>query len=154
LFKLNTILFDPTDAIPNEFCDMAVNEGILTKSGIKYFFRHERIHRFFVASYLWRQDKRSIEEWYKESESGLGKKYWLDTLEFLGEIYAEKVSNKEILSGEYYNFLRNVLDFDVQIYADRLHPQLYRLFNSKILTTNAEFIELSENRLAKATASI
>jgi HEAT repeat protein len=152
LFKENRKLFRPDVNISKSFCDSAVDHGILTKTGDDYQFRHELIHRFFVASYLYRQDPKPLEEWYREVKRGLGRSYWSDTLELLSEMHGERTDRNPAAAELYYGFLKEAAAFNPQIFGERLYPQLERLYRAG-LKKDAQFIEWSASCLARAAAA-
>lgn len=154
LFKENRNIFSPDSTVPAPFCESAVESGILTKAGSDYKFRHELVHRFFVVCYLDRQDKKSLEEWYREVRTGLGRAHWADTLELWGEFYAERASRDERAEGMYYQFLDDAAKFSLQIFAERLFPQIQRLYKTRALEKNAQFIERAANSMAPIAARV
>jgi len=153
LFQKNEKPFEFTNALPEEFCDSAVIEGILTKTGRKYRFRHEIIHRFFVAMYLWSNDRQPIEKLHQQLGKGIGKESWNNTLEFLGEFYAEKAVENETFAGTYYQFLEETANFSIIIYAESLFPQLARLYTLDWLKKDLKFIFWSVQKMAPIAAN-
>jgi len=148
-FKANKKSFQPDDKVTEDLYKASVSKGILTRAGADYLFRHERIHRFFVASYLYRQDRQTIETWYDEVESGLGRGYWIDTLELWGELYAEAACKNKTNIQSYYDFLKEAADFSPQIFAERLFPQITRLYDAGLIEKDQQFFEWSAKFLAK-----
>lgn len=131
-FKTNETELSAGPKLPEEFCDAAVKSGVLTRrvrdGKISYRFRHERIHRLFVASYLERQDERPLEDWYKEVSPGLGRAYWTDVLDFRGQIKGRLAARDGDLERKAYrSYLRKVAGFSRAIFKDRLYLQYDRL---------------------------
>ncbi len=141
LFKENIAWFVPDDRITGHFCASAVTQGVLKTMEQKYSFKHERIHRFIVACHLDRTGGKTLFEWDSLVKEGFNRENWGDVLEFLGELYAEKVIEKVIGQGRYYSFLREAVKFDIEIFAKKLYPQMTRLVNLKIIEKNSQFME-------------
>jgi HEAT repeat protein len=153
LYKINSKPFEPDVRVSKQLCEGAVREGILTKSGNNYQFRHERIHRYFVASYLYRQEQQPLIQWHKELDKGLGRDYWIDTLELWGEMYAENAGKHKATAHSYFKFLEDCAEFNVKTFADRLHPQIEKLYETNVLKRNTEFDNKVSKILAKAVAA-
>jgi len=152
LFKENRKVFTPDNSVPAPFCELAMENGILTKAGDGYQFRHELIHRFFVVCYLQRQNRKPLEEWYEEVHGGLGRGYWSDTLELWSELYAERASVDHQAKESYYQFLKAAANFSSQIFAERLYPQVQRLYRTGALGKDAQFIEWAADLMAPGAA--
>ena len=153
LFTQNAKSFTVETKIPEDLCSMAVRDGILTRVSEAYRFRHERIHRYFVACYLDRQDEQSLEKWHENIASGLGRDYWADVLELWGELYAERASTNHVAIPLYYDFLREVAAFRAQIFAERLYPQLERLYTTGTLEEDTAFLRWAASKLAPLAAA-
>lgn len=147
LFKKNQRVLEASGSVPVEFCDASVRSGVLTKSGKNYLFRHDKTHRFFVARYLDRQERQTLEYWNRQVDEGLGKRYWIDVLELWGELFAERARAGKGACDRYHGFQRDVANFDISVFASRLYPQIQRLYNAGLLQKNLEFIEWAANRL-------
>jgi hypothetical protein len=152
LFRENVKVFQDDETVPKSFCDLAVEAGILTRAAVDYQFRHELIHRFFVACYLQRQDREPLETWHKKVHRGLGRAYWFDAAELLGELYAERAPQDPAAKDYYYGFLRETANFSPQIFAERLYPQVIRLYQAGALKKDSQFIEWAANTMAPAAA--
>jgi len=152
LFKENRKIFTPDNSVPAPLCELAMKDGILTKAEDGYQFRHELIHRFFVVCYLERQNRRPLEEWYEDVHVGLGRGYWSDALELWSELYAEPASVNQHAKETYYQFLKEAANFSSQIFAERLYPQLQRLYRTGALEKDAQIIEWAASLMAPAAA--
>jgi len=156
LFKGNETELSPGPRLPKEFCEAAVETGVLTRrvrdGKDSYRFVHERIHRLFVASYLDRQDAKPLADWHQEVIPGLGRGYWTDVLDFWGQIKGHLASHGG--GGEmqaYLDFLRKVADFSQPIFAQRLYIQYDRLCRSCPGLVDQDFIAWAALFLAKAS---
>ena len=155
LFKVNQTELLPDPKLPKEFCDAAVEAGVLTRRARdgKEFFRfvHERIHRLFVAYYLDRQDELPLVDWYGKAGSGLGRGYWTDVLEFWGQIKGQHAAEGgEVEREAYRGFIRKVAEFSQSIFAQRLYVQYDRLSRVFPALYEPEFVRWAALTLAKA----
>lgn len=157
LFKANRDEFEPGDGLPPEFCDRAVDHGVLTRRSRdgqpRYRFVHERIQRYFVAAYLHRQGGQTVYRAYEEAEKvrrDLGKERWRVAFEFWGEMIARGVPGGRGGDTAYREFLREVAEFDAAIFAQALYPQYDRLCTSGLLTPDEEFVRWAARFMAEA----
>jgi len=143
LFTDNSQQFKADDRLTAEFCEAAVHNSILTRrpsdAGAFYRFVHERVHRFFVACYLARQDGFEFVEWHARLDRSLGKRYWADVIEFLGATHALSDESIDSRTLAYTEFVRRAADFAPEILADRLYPQYIRYRENGDLATDQEF---------------
>jgi hypothetical protein len=156
LFKGNETEFPPAPKLPKEFCDAAVETGVLTRRARdgkdSYRFVHERIHRLFVAIYLERQEEQRLAEWHKVVISGLGRGYWTDVLDFWGQIKGRLASHGGVGEKQaYLDFLRKVAGFSQPIFAQRLYIQYDRLCRSCPGLVDQKFIAWAALFLAKSS---
>jgi hypothetical protein len=95
MFQRNAQHFATDDTLSKVFCDEAVSRSVLTRhvegNQSHYRFVHERVHRFFVARHLVRQDSQDILTWHARLAAGFGRSYWADVLEFIGAIHAAAI---------------------------------------------------------------
>jgi hypothetical protein len=123
---------NPADNISLEFLQKAKKNEVLTEfiiGGAKNFrFRHERIFRFVVTSYLSSQYPAPVfDDLHKQLTKGQEKRYWADVLEFWGELFAEKVNPEGDNVDQYKTFLLDAGKFEPIILNERLFPQWERL---------------------------
>ncbi len=126
MFQINANLFVPDQMVPESLCDLAVVSGVFTRKKNEFMFRHERILRFFVASYLSRQEYHPMQYWSEMVKGGYGKTYWSDVVEFWGEIHLESISSSDD-EENYKRFILDIAQFDISIYRERLKPSLTKL---------------------------
>lgn len=130
LFEKRELLFKPDAQIEPAGLDNAVRAGVLTKQTMGketlYRFVHERIHRFFVASYLFRQEELNVAGLHARLDSGVGRGYWADVLEFWGELIALSEVDGNQATGAYEAFLKHVGQFHVRSFQ-RLYLQAAQL---------------------------
>lgn len=123
----NTRVFESDEKTPKVLCDKAVESGILTRREGRYMFQHDRLHHFFVACYLVRQDDQPLVKWFEQVRNGMGRAYWANVIEFLGEIYAERAVYSPNDLNKYKRFILEVVKFEKSIYRERIYPLLSRL---------------------------
>lgn len=154
-FKAHEVELSAGPKLPAEFCDAAVTQGILTRRAREgkqsYRFVHERIHRLLVANYLERQDECPLEDWYKEVTPGLGRGYWIDVLDFRGQIKGRLA----LLGGAaecraYRLFLRQAAVFSRPIFTQRLYLQYDRLCRTFPELDDPDFVHWAARVLAGA----
>jgi hypothetical protein len=132
LFRSNSQQFKTDDRLTEEFCEEAARNGVLTrrhggKEEFLYRFVHERVHRFFVARSLDRQDDFWLAKWHEKLEPGFGKVYWADVIEFLGSTRALSPLRIEERTRAYTAFLREAAEFEPRVFADRMYRQYRHL---------------------------
>ena len=154
-FKDNEAELKPTGGIPSEFCESAVEAGVLSRrmrgEETSYRFAHERIHRFLVASWLDRQERKALIEWYKNLQPGLGRGYLGDVLDFWGQMWARRaLQSQGAEAPKYVDFMKEVADFKLAIFAQRLYPYYDRLRNSELLPADPSFTAWAARELARA----
>jgi hypothetical protein len=149
LFKTNRTLFDCGEPMTPQGCDDAVDHGILTRVAergqVRFRFSHERMHRFFVASFVDRQPARALADWQRELAPELPPEHWVDVLEFRGEMLASRVADRGVT--QYEAFLREVARFSPQSFA-----RVYRGAERLSSAFDKSFFEAMTAVLAQAAA--
>ena len=164
LFKANDFNFTSSNRLPSDFCEEAIDVGVLTRRtgdtvievgnapnfhSVEFRFAHERIHRFLVAYYLDRQDPKPLEDWHADIRADLGREYWADALEFWGEIQGHRSSKQADSLNAYKEWLKEAAKFQRSIFASRLWPQYSRLYDSCEISGDGEFEKWAADFLAK-----
>lgn len=152
LFTKQEITFDADNIMPLYLCELCIESGILTKSANKFRFRHERIHRYYVAEYLFTGDQFDILTAHSKLLKGQNKMYWADVVEFLGEMYILKITKAEAkykknTQQEYYDFALQLSLFSSNIYKTRIYPQLVYYFETGILMQDGDFLLLASQKM-------
>ena len=155
LFKSNGQQFKTDERLTVEFCEDAVTKSVLTRRAgssineVFYRFLHERVHRYFVACYVARQDPIPLPEWHAKLDPGFGKVYWADVLEFLGAMHA--LSNEEIgvRTTRYTSFLQEAAQFAPKVFAERLYGQYQRYRDAGEVEVVPEFQDAAATFLAE-----
>jgi hypothetical protein len=154
LFITKDSAFAPVEShLSIVFCEAARESGILLRVGEKYEFVHEKIHRFFVARYIWFTDnERSVSDWNKDLTIERSKTYWSDVAEFLGEHFAENILNNKspFWITRYHLFVKSIEAFSSSVFVNSIFPQVDRFHNNEILPRDIEFIEWCAQKLAAA----
>ena len=96
------------------------------KDDVLYRFIHERVNRFFVARHLACQDDFTLAKWHEKLDSGFGRVYWADVIEFLGATHALSELGIDARTRSYTSFLREAAEFEPRVFSDRLYGQYQR----------------------------
>jgi hypothetical protein len=156
LFKSNGQQLKANDRLTEEFCEDAVRKSVLTRrSGgkeILYRFVHERVHRFFVARYLVRQDELALSKWHEKLDPGFGKAYWADVIEFLAASYALSGQEVDARTRRYTSFLREAAEFAPRVFSDRLYGQYQRYRDASEVSPDPDFQDWAASLLAEVVS--
>jgi hypothetical protein len=131
-------------SLDEPFLQKAKANQILTQfaitSQLSYRFRHDRIFRFVVASYLFKQEStQELEKLHAKLGMGQDKLYWADVIEFWGEFLAEKASQSTFQLTKYKEFILSVGQFELLILKKRLIFQWERLCNKTPSIRDVDF---------------
>jgi hypothetical protein len=134
---------DEEDNIDKLFLQRAKDGQVLTEFVVKnnsiYRFRHERIFRFVVTTYLYRLYKLpDFGSLHKQLTKGQDTLYWSDVIEFLGELFMEEAERSGSVT-EYKFFLIKTGVFEPLILKKRLITQWNQLCNKMPVTQDAGF---------------
>ncbi len=104
----------------------------------------------FAALYLDVQDARTLTEWHDELASGLGRRHWVDTLDFWSQLRACRVIEDIASKADYQQFLLEIAEFDISIFATA-YGHAIRLRQAGLLQLDDEFRNRAELLLADAS---
>jgi hypothetical protein len=153
LFRNNEQQFKADARLTEDFCETAVNRNVLTRRSagkdVSYRFVHERVHRFFVARYLVRQDETSLSKWHEKLDPGFGRGYWADVIEFLAATYAHSTQEIGCRTQTYTSFLRVAGSFVPRVFSDRLYNQYQRYRDAGEVLTDSDFQDWAASFLTK-----
>jgi hypothetical protein len=153
LFTENGQQLKSDDRLTEEFCEYAVRKNVLTRRSVGkdvvYRFLHERVHRFFVARYLRRQDERALSKWHEKLVPGLGKMYWADVIEFLAATYALSEQTIGVRTHEYVSFLQEAAEFAPRAFSDRLYVQYQRYRDAGVVSPDPNFQDWAASFLSE-----
>jgi len=156
LFRTNDQQFKADAHLTEVFCEAAVKSNVLTRRSageeVFYCFVHERIHRFFVARYIVRQDETSLSTWHEQLAPGFGKDYWADVIEFLAATYAHLDDEIGRRTQAYTNFLREAATFAPRVFSERLYSQYQRYRDAGDVLAASDFQDWSAWFLAEIVA--
>ena len=150
LFLLNSKYFCHDDFITDRLCDYAIENKLLTRVTQKdgnayedrYSFSHELIQKFCIAQGLFERDSFNLTELHQKLKFNQPKIYWKSILEFFGEMKAKNVKVKNLDVQTYEKFLREVADFDLDIYKD-LFKRAVQLDEKGLIRLSPAFIRWS-----------
>lgn len=152
LFKANETELKPGVKLPPEFCDAAVDSGLLTirtREGQRWYrFSHEKVHRLFVAFWIVRQEQKSLKEWHSEIQPGFERTYWTDVIDFWAQILARNAINDKKELTKYLVFMKGTAEFSSTIFAQRLYPLYDRLCVTDVLSSDTNFLHWAARFLA------
>jgi len=153
LFFENGIYIIDDEKLPKQFCNIAVDAGILTRivasQTTHYRFAHELIHRYCMAVYMHNQPKIPLDEWHQKCQAGQQRIYWTNVFDFLGELQVRQIIRGEISLEYYQNFLRDTAAFSHQIFSATMYLQADRFQSAKLIQLNHDFVAWSARTLAK-----
>ena len=156
LFKSNGQQFKADGRLTEEFCEDAVRKGVLTRRSVGkeafYRFVHERVHRYFVARYLVRQDELTLSKWHEKLDPGFGKAYWADVIEFLAATYAFLEKGIDARTRTYTSFLREAAEFAPRVFSERLYHQYQRYRDAGDVSRDPAFEDWAASFLAEVVS--
>jgi hypothetical protein len=157
LFKTNSRKFELGQLLSAEFCQAAVSRGVLTvrTEGERecYQFVHDKIHRYFVARYLARQNDAPLQEWHRQLGPGLGREYWTDVLEFRAAILANSEGDILLRTANYLKVLQEIAHFEPKMFSTRTYSQYRRYRDAGTVKSDTAFEKWAADLLAADVAN-
>lgn len=159
LFAKQEITFDPDNSFPINLCEATVGSGILTKTVSRYTFRHERIHRYFVAWYIFSRENIDIAFWNSKISKEQNKIYWADVIEYIGEMLVQQTTRsstelKLLNQQKYHDYIAHIKSFSFLIFKERVCPQFIYYLTNGIIDKDINFLLLTSQWINQANGII
>lgn len=155
LFRENIDQFEPSQAVPEQdICAPGVAVGLLTGSvedgKRKYRFVHNRLLCYVVARFLVRQEEHKMADWHGELKRSVPRSHWDDVIEMWAGMVSDREDDIELRMTKYVAFLKDVGEFRIEVFVERLYPQYTRLWKANKIRRNPEFEQWVLDRLLGA----